>query len=52
MNILVGIEKHPIQDHDELFARLAGDAVGKSIAVEILRGGKLETVKVKVGVRS
>jgi S1-C subfamily serine protease len=50
-DILVGIEGHPIQDHDELFARLAGDAVGKSIAVEILRGGKQETLKVKVGVR-
>jgi S1-C subfamily serine protease len=49
-DILVGIEGHPIQDHDELFARLAGDAVGKSIAVEILRGGKQETLKVKVGV--
>ena len=50
-DILVGIEGHPIQDHDELFARLAGDAVGKSIAVEILRGGKQETLKVNVGVR-
>lgn len=51
-DILVGIEKHPIQDHDELFANLAGDAVGKSIAVEILRGGKPETLKIKVGVRA
>jgi S1-C subfamily serine protease len=51
-DILVGIEKHPIQDHDELFAQLTGDAVGKSITVEILRGGKLEALKVKVGVRS
>jgi S1-C subfamily serine protease len=51
-DILVGIEKHPIQDHDELFARLLGDAVGKSITVEILRGGKLESLKVKVGVRA
>ena len=51
-DILVGIEKHPIQDHDALFASLAGEAVGKSIAVEILRGGKPETVKIKVGVRA
>jgi S1-C subfamily serine protease len=51
-DILVGIEGHPILDHDELFARLSGDAVGKSIAVEILRGGKPETLKVKVGARA
>jgi S1-C subfamily serine protease len=51
-DILVGIEKHPIHDHDELFANLAGEAVGKSIAVEILRGGKPETLNIKVGVRA
>ncbi|MGA2504646.1 MAG: trypsin-like peptidase domain-containing protein [Anaerolineales bacterium] len=51
-DIVVGIESHPIQDHDELFAHLSGDAVGKSIGVEILRGGKPETLKVKVGVRA
>ncbi len=51
-DILVGIENNPTQDHDELFARLSGDAVGKSIAVEILRGGKQETHKVKVGARA
>ena len=27
-DILVGIDSHPIPDHDELFARLSGDAVG------------------------
>ncbi len=51
-DILVGIESHLIQDHDDLFAILSGDAVGKSLAVEILRGGKQETLKIKVGVRS
>jgi S1-C subfamily serine protease len=51
-DILVGIEGHPILDHDELFARLSGDAVGKSIAVEILRGGKPEMLKVKLGARA
>jgi serine protease DegQ len=50
-DILVGIETHPIQDHDELFARLSGDTVGKSISMEILRGGKPETLKIKVGAR-
>jgi len=50
-DILVGLDHQPTQDHDELFVRLSGDAVGKSIPVEILRGGQPQTLKVKVGVR-
>jgi S1-C subfamily serine protease len=50
-DILVGIDGHPVSDHDELFARLSGDVVDKSIPVEILRGGQLQTLQVKIGMR-
>ncbi len=50
-DILVGIENQPIEDHDELFAHLSGNAVNETIQIEILRGGKQETLKVKVGAR-
>lgn len=50
-DILVGIDGNPVSDHDELFARLSGDVVDKSIPVEILRGGQLQTLQVKIGMR-
>jgi S1-C subfamily serine protease len=51
-DILAGIDGQPVQDHDTLFARLSGDAVGKSLPVEILRGGQPQTLKIKIGARS
>lgn len=50
-DILVGIDGHPVSDHDALFARLSGDVVGKSIPVEILRGGQPQILQVKIGER-
>ena len=50
-DILIGLDGQPLADPDDLFSALANDTVGKSIAVEILRGGKPETVKVIVGER-
>lgn len=50
-DILVGIGGQPVGDPDDLFAALNSDTVGKSIAVEVLRGGKPETVNVTVGER-
>lgn len=50
-DILVGLNGHPVNDHDELFARLSGDVVGKPTPVEILRGGQPQTVSVTVGER-
>jgi S1-C subfamily serine protease len=47
-DILVGFEGHPITDHDELFAYLAGDVVGKTSTFEILRGGQPQPVKINV----
>ena len=50
-DILVAVSGQPVGDPDDLFAALNSDMVGKSIAVEVLRGGKPETVKVTVGER-
>jgi S1-C subfamily serine protease len=50
-DILVGIDGHPVSDHDELFARLSGDVVDKSIPLEVLRGGQPQTLPVKIGAR-
>lgn len=48
---LVAIGGQPVSDPDDLFAALNSDTVGKSIAVEVLRGGKAESVSVTVGER-
>jgi len=50
-DILVAIGGQPVGDADDLFAALNGDTVGKAIAVEVLRGGRPETVEVTVGER-
>jgi serine protease DegQ len=50
-DILTGIAGGPVSDPDELLARLAGDLVGKSTPVEVLRGGQLATIKVTIGER-
>ncbi len=50
-DILVAISGQPVGDPDDLFSALNSDTVGKSVAVEVLRGGKPETVKVTVGER-
>jgi S1-C subfamily serine protease len=48
---IVAIAGKPVSDPDDLFAALTSDTVGKQIAVEVLRGGKPETVSVTVGER-
>ncbi len=50
-DILVAVSGQPVGDADDLFSALNGDTVGKSIAVEVLRGGRPETVAVTVGER-
>jgi S1-C subfamily serine protease len=50
-DILVAIEKHAVIDHDELMVHLAGETVGKPLAVQILRGGQPKEVSVTVGER-
>lgn len=50
-DILVGVAGVAVGHHDELFTRLSGDVVGKSTAMDVLRGGKLQSVIVVVGER-
>jgi S1-C subfamily serine protease len=50
-DILVAMSSQPVDDPDDLFSALGSDTVGKAIAVEILRGGRRETVQVTVGER-
>ena len=48
---IIAIANQPISDPDDLFAALNSETVGKTVAVEVLRGGKPETVNVRVGER-
>src|SRR5687767_522889 len=50
-DILVAISGQAVGDPDDLFSALNSDTVGKSVAVEVLRGGRPETVSVTVGER-
>ncbi len=50
-DILVAISGQPVGDPDDLFSALHNDTVGKAIAVEVLRGGRPETVNVTIGER-
>lgn len=50
-DILVAVSGQPVSDPDDLFSTLSSDVVGKAIAVEILRGGRPETIQVTVGER-
>lgn len=50
-DILVAVSGQAVGDADDLFSALGSDTVGKSIAVEVLRGGRPATVSVTVGER-
>ncbi len=50
-DILAAVNGHSVGDPDDLFAALDSETVGKSIPVEVLRGGKPETVNVTAGER-
>jgi len=50
-DIIVAVSGQPVGDPDDLFAALNSQTVGKAITVEILRGGRPETVNLTVGER-
>ena len=50
-DIIVAISGQAVGDPDDLFSALSTDTVGNAIAVEVLRGGRPETVNVTVGER-
>ena len=51
-DILVGMGGSPVSDPDELFQHLGGEMVGKSVRLEIVRGGQVKVLDVTVGERS
>ena len=50
-DILVSLDGQLVTDTDDLQALLAGDRVGMSVAVEVIRGGALQALQVKIGER-
>jgi S1-C subfamily serine protease len=50
-DILIAVHGQAVGDPDDLFAALNSDTVGKAVAVEVLRGGRPETLQVTVGER-
>jgi S1-C subfamily serine protease len=50
-DILVAVAGQAVGDPDDLFSALNSETVGKAIALEVLRGGRPETVNVTVGER-
>jgi serine protease DegS len=48
---LVGLEGAPIRHMDDLLAALGGDRIGQPLAAQVLRGGKLQEMRVTAGER-
>jgi S1-C subfamily serine protease len=51
-DILLALNDHKLEDANDLLEGLAGVAVGDAVSANLIRGGKLETIKVTVGERS
>jgi S1-C subfamily serine protease len=51
-DILITLDKQPLKDAEDLRSLLTGDRVGKTIPLEVIRGGKHQTLQVTVGQRS
>ncbi len=51
-DILVAIGDQPVDDPDELLARLTGAIVGQPTPIQVLRGGQPLTLKVTIGERT
>jgi serine protease DegQ len=50
-DILATLDGQPIEDTDDLLELLAGDRVGSSVPVKLVRGGELAEVEITVGER-
>jgi S1-C subfamily serine protease len=51
-DIVVGFNDRPITDHETLFAAMTGEVVGQPAPLEVLRGGKPETLEVTLTERA
>jgi S1-C subfamily serine protease len=47
-DLIVGFDGQPVHHHDDLLALLTGDRVGKTIGVDVIRGGTMQAVPVEV----
>ena len=50
-DILVALGEQLLEDADDLFSALGSHTVGQSVPIEVLRGGRPETIAVTVGER-
>jgi S1-C subfamily serine protease len=50
-DILVALDGQPAGDTDDLLRLLTGERVGKGCKIEVIRGGKAQTVEVTIGQR-
>ena len=50
-DILATLDGQPVEDTDDLLVLLAGDRVGRSVPVRLVRGGELTEVEITVGER-
>ncbi len=50
-DILATLDGQPVEDTDDLLVLLAGDRVGRSVPVKVVRGGELAEVEITVGER-
>lgn len=48
---IVGLDDAAVRHHDDLLALLTGDRVDKKVPVRIVRGGEVQSVNVKIGIR-
>jgi S1-C subfamily serine protease len=48
---IVSLAGEPVRHLDDLLALLSGDRVGKTVPVQIVRGGKLTEISVAIGER-
>jgi S1-C subfamily serine protease len=48
---IVGLDGQTIRHHDDLLALLSGDRVDQKVPLSIVRGGEVQTVNVKIGIR-
>jgi len=51
-DVLVTLDGQPVSEAEDLQALLTSKRVGKAIAIEVIRGGTLQTLQVTVGQRS
>jgi S1-C subfamily serine protease len=51
-DLLLSVGSHPISRVEDVHAQLAVDAIGKTVAVHLLRGGVAQEVKIVIGERA